>query len=124
MANGDLVCGGVDAEVADLEFANRFEFVIGGNAAQVGAHTRQQFVHAEGLGDVVVGAGIEGFKLLPFLVAHGDNEDQESVRRREHRRQSSMPSTDGIERSVMMRLGAQSFMISSAISPLLAMRMS
>jgi len=71
VTDGNLVRGGVDAEVADLD--HRVEFIVGGDAAEVGAHARQQFVHAEGLGDIVVGAGVEGFNFLPLLVAHRQN---------------------------------------------------
>jgi len=34
----------------------------------------QQFLDAEGLGDVVVGAGVEGFDLGALVIAHGENE--------------------------------------------------
>jgi hypothetical protein len=43
-----------------------------GGAAQVGADPGQQLLDAEGLGDVVVGAGVEGFHLGALVVADGE----------------------------------------------------
>jgi len=44
------------------------------SGAQVGTDPGQQFLDAEGLGDVVVGAGVEGFDLGALVIAHGENE--------------------------------------------------
>ena len=43
--------------------------------AEGSAHARQQFLDAEGLGDVVIGAGIERNHLVPFGVAHCQHDD-------------------------------------------------
>ncbi len=43
-------------------------------AAQMGADAGQQFLNAEGLGDVVVGAGVEGLDLGALVVAHGEDQ--------------------------------------------------
>src|SRR5207237_1541162 len=44
--------------------------------AQRRAHARQELPHAEGLGDVVVGAGIERLDLGALLVARGKHDDR------------------------------------------------
>ncbi len=41
----------------------------------MGAHAGQQFLNAERLGDVVVGAGVERLDLGALVVAHGKNQD-------------------------------------------------
>src|SRR5208282_3426849 len=66
------------------------------HAAKIGADARQEFLDAERLGHVVIRT----------------------------RRHNSSPSMLGMARSVMTRSGDQSFMISSAVSPSLATRMS
>ena len=44
--------------------------------AERGANTREKFLDAEGLGDVVIGAGIERNDFVPFGVAHGEHDDR------------------------------------------------
>jgi len=69
--DGDGVGDGVDEEVSGLNGA-------GGalrGAAEVGADAGEEFVVAEGLGDVVVGASVEGFDLGALVVADGEYED-------------------------------------------------
>ena len=43
--------------------------------AQRGANARQQLGHAEGLGDEIVGSGIEGTHLILLAVANGQHDD-------------------------------------------------
>lgn len=71
-AYGDRMRGGIDEEVAD--FDGRIAGALGG-AAQMGADAGKEFLDAEGFGDVVVGAGIEGFDFGVLLIANGENED-------------------------------------------------
>ena len=42
---------------------------------QVGPHASQELIHAERLGYVVVGAGIERFHFYAILSAHRQNDD-------------------------------------------------
>ena len=44
--------------------------------AQGGAHARHQLAHAEGLGDVVVGAAIEGLHLVALVRSHRQHDDR------------------------------------------------
>lgn len=68
---GDGVRVRIDAEVARFNrSAHAFR-----SAPQVSAHTSEEFLGAEWLGDVVVGAGIECFDFGLFLVAHGKHHD-------------------------------------------------
>ena len=46
------------------------------NATQRGPESGQQLTHAEGLGDVVVGAGVEGVDLVVLAVTGGQHEDR------------------------------------------------
>ena len=64
--HGDTVVGNVDDEVAGLDGRGRAL----GSTPQMSAHARQQFLNAEGLCDVVVGAGIERFNLGTLVLAH------------------------------------------------------
>ena len=68
--DGDAVSVRIDYEVARLH-RGRGAF---GSAAQVGADPCKQFLDAEGLGDVVVCARVEGFDLGALVVPHGENE--------------------------------------------------
>jgi len=57
----------------------------GGDAArapQQGADAGQQPVHGEGLGDVVVGADVEGTDAVLLLHPGGDHDDRQVARRR------------------------------------------
>ena len=47
-----------------------------GRVAQRHAHARQQLAHAEGLGHVVVGAGVERGDLVALLAARGEHDDR------------------------------------------------
>ena len=47
---------------------------MAGRAAQQSADARQHFLHVEGLGDIVVGAGIEALHLVAPAVARGEDE--------------------------------------------------
>ena len=46
-----------------------------GALAQVGADAGEEFGHAEGLGDIVVGAFVEGGDFHGFLLADGEDDD-------------------------------------------------
>ena len=48
----------------------------GGDAAERGAEPGEELVHAEGLGDVVVGAGVEGGDLVAFGAAGRQDDDR------------------------------------------------
>src|SRR5208282_4626283 len=53
---------GVDEEVSDFNFSSGS--ILGRvHTRQVAAHSRQQFVHTDGLSDIVVGSGVERFDL-------------------------------------------------------------
>lgn len=64
--------GHIDDEVA------RFDGGGGAfrRAAEVGAHAGHEFLDAEGLGHVVVGAGVEGFDLGALVIAYGEHDDR------------------------------------------------
>ncbi len=47
---------------------------MAGGAAQQRAHPRQHLLHMEGLGDIVVGAGIEALHLVAPAVARGEDQ--------------------------------------------------
>jgi len=76
-----------DAEKADLDKvsaylngmkslkANFIQLGPDGGMAQGDANPRQQFSNAKGLGQVVVGSGVEGPHLVVFLAARGQNDD-------------------------------------------------
>ena len=53
----------------------RAKTVSPGGAAQMGADARQQFAHAEGLADIVVGAGVERFDFFRLAAASGNDDD-------------------------------------------------
>ena len=48
-------------------------------AAQQRLHARQHFFEVIGLGDVVVGAGLQSFDLVLPAVARGEDQDRESL---------------------------------------------
>ena len=73
-ADEDFVLRNVDDEVAhgdDLLGLGGG----GGAAAELGADAGLQFLDAEGLGDVVVGAGVERGYFDGFLIANGEDDD-------------------------------------------------
>ncbi len=68
---------GVEFDFADLD--GRVGGLGGGLAvAAGGANSGGEFAEGEGFGDVVVGAGFEGFGLVVFAVADGEHEDREA----------------------------------------------
>ena len=94
----------VDDEVAGLDGRGG---ALGG-AAQVGADAGQQFLNAEGLGDVVVGAGVERFDLGCARARGPRGRGRAWTPRERMARQTSTPLRPGIMRSVMTRSGGQS----------------
>jgi hypothetical protein len=48
-------------------------------APEDGPHARDELVHAEGLGDVVVRAGVEGGDLVGLALAHRQHDDRNVV---------------------------------------------
>ena len=74
----DLMLVVVDHKVPDGICAVAGNLIIAGDGAGVadgGADPGQQFVRAEGLGEVVVGAGVEGLDLIALVAAGGDDKD-------------------------------------------------
>ena len=63
---------GVEPQRAALDVA----LGVAGGAAHLGADARQQLLHVEGLGDVVVGAGIHAGHLVAPAVARGEDDDR------------------------------------------------
>src|SRR5215472_15296881 len=74
-ADCDFVGGGVDAEVSDLD--NGVSLGFARDAAKIGADSGKKFIHAEGLGHVVIGTSIKGFHFLLLLVADRENDDRD-----------------------------------------------
>ena len=66
--------GGVNAEISNLDYCVCL-FAFRWNTAKIGAYPRQQFIHAEWLGDIVVGSGIERLNFLLLLVANRQHDD-------------------------------------------------
>ena len=64
----------IDAEVGELQ-PGEASLPWDDAHASVGAHARQQFVHPERLGHVVVGAGVQRFDLDIFFAAQGEEDD-------------------------------------------------
>jgi hypothetical protein len=73
-ADGDAVVGDVDGEVADVDGLGGGG-IEGSLAAELGADAGLELLDVEGLGDVVVGAGVEGGDLGSLLLADGEDED-------------------------------------------------
>ena len=67
-----LAAGGVHRKIADPQHA--IVAFIEAAAAQACAHPRQQFLDRKGLGEIVVGAGIEGLHPLAHLIARRDHQ--------------------------------------------------
>ena len=66
----------IDQEIAGTDrFLRRFS--CGRYATQVRPYSRQQFIHAERLGDVVVGAGIERLDFRFLLTTHREHDDRD-----------------------------------------------
>ena len=68
--DGDARRLGVEAQRPALDVAPGMT----GGAAHLGAHARQQLLHVEGLGDVVVGAGVHAGHLVAPAVAGGEDD--------------------------------------------------
>ena len=66
---------------------------------QRGAQAGEQLVHAERLGDVVVGAGVERGDLVALAVAHREHDDRHRASSRAGPSITSMPSMPGSPRS-------------------------
>ncbi len=71
---GDPAGGKVDLDVAETGDRG-LRGARGGRAAKQDAQAGEQLAAAEGLGEVIVGAGVEGGDFLRFLVADGKDED-------------------------------------------------
>src|SRR5512133_823475 len=71
----DLLGGQVDAEVRGLH--DRDQLVGWGSPADGGAQAGQQLVEPERLGDVVIGARIEGGDLVGFALADAQHDDRD-----------------------------------------------
>ena len=69
---GDARGLGVEAQRAALDVA----LGVAGGAAHLGADAGQQLLHVEGLGDVVVGAGVHAGDLVAPAVARGEDDDR------------------------------------------------
>ena len=69
---GDAGGLGVEAQRPALDVAPG----VAGGAAHLGAHAGQQLLHVEGLGDVVVGAGVHAGHLVAPAVAGGEDDDR------------------------------------------------
>ena len=76
---GDLLAGARDAAVQNIhdEVAGFQEIGGGGRgaAAAEGFDARDEFLHREGFGEVVVGAGFEAFDAVADFAAGGEDED-------------------------------------------------
>lgn len=66
----DAVCRRIDDEVAGGDCG----LCALGGAAEMSTYAGKEFLNVEGLGYVVVGAGIESFDLGAFVVAYGEDE--------------------------------------------------
>jgi hypothetical protein len=62
---------GIEAHGAAIELS----FGVAGRTAQQRADARQHLLEMKGLGDVVVGAGVETLDLVAPAVARGEDED-------------------------------------------------
>ncbi len=66
---------GIDAQRADLDLAGG----EAGGAAQQRADTGEQFLGHEGLGEVIVGTGVEARDLVAPAVARGQDQDRHGL---------------------------------------------
>src|SRR5438477_10076694 len=72
-AHQDLVAWKINLEIADTDFLLlRFGR---GEAPKVSSDSRQLFIPAESLADIVVGASVEGFDFRALLTAHSEHDD-------------------------------------------------
>ena len=67
---GDARGLGVEPQRAALDLA----LGVAGGAAHLGAHARQQFLHVERLGEIIVGAGVHAGDLVAPAVARGEDD--------------------------------------------------
>src|SRR5579872_2166133 len=74
VSNRNPAGGRVNAKISDLN--DRIFFSAYRDAAEVRTDPRQELIHAEWLGHVIVSAGIECFDLLLLFVADGENYDR------------------------------------------------
>ncbi len=63
---------GVDDEVAGFDDGDD----AFGGAAEMGTDAGEKFLDAEGLGDVVVGAGVEGLDFALLVLSNGEDDDR------------------------------------------------
>src|SRR5262249_22530641 len=75
VGRGDAFGRQVDVEVVGLD--DRL-FVAWGRPAER-TQSREQLAHAEGLRDVVVGAGVERGDLVPLGLADGEDDDRDGA---------------------------------------------
>ena len=68
--DGDAAGAGIEPDRPAIEFA----LGVADRAAQQRAHARQHFFHVEGLGHIIVGAGIEALDLVAPAVARGQHQ--------------------------------------------------
>ena len=68
-----LPCAGVEADAIDFE-DTRFQSRLSSGTAEDGLHAGEEFVGAEGLGEIVVGAGVQtGYAVVVFS-ARGEHD--------------------------------------------------
>ncbi len=65
----------INVKVADNDRLRSLLFLLQSSAPQVSTNPRQEFIHAERLGYVIVRAFIEGFNLAFIISPHGKNDD-------------------------------------------------
>jgi len=70
--HGDAALFKIHGQFFGLEGRNG---VGGGVPAERGANAGEEFFDAEGLGDVIIGAGVEGDDFVTFGVANGEDDD-------------------------------------------------
>src|SRR4029077_3808005 len=72
-AHQDLVAWKINLEISDADFL----FLRFGRreAPKVSSYSRQQFIHAERFGDIIVRASVERFDLGTLLTSDGKNDD-------------------------------------------------
>lgn len=67
----------IDVQVTDANFGLRIAGWLDGDAAADGLNARLKLSHAEGFGEIVISAGIEGFNLGAVLVVDGEHDDRD-----------------------------------------------